>query len=307
MGIPQMVPMEPKHVEITFRQVGGRYQFASADREIRVAHRELKEVRDRLVRFVGELIRKGASCRIEAYVPLGPALKPLRDAGAICRVGLHNEPIKAKSANASERLAAKFRDQARREPTGRLLAFDPTPAGLIGDRSLRKAFKNEWARIRKQHFKEKGLACELCKTVETAERLIHGHEVYSFPDPDTVKLERVLFICTRCHDVIHLERARAWCQRPYVQLIEDHYCNVNGGLTETELQQDYGATLQRSFAIREFYYGAAAKPKVDYGAYQTRVDESLRRRRNRPSTADDDDSNFDPFPDHECPWDVGKA
>ncbi len=274
--------MELKHVEFTFRRVGSRYEFASADQEIRLAHRELKEVRDRLVRLVDELIRKGASCRIEAYVPLGPALKPLRDAGAICRVGLHDESTNAKSANASERSAAKFLDQARREPMGRRLAFDPTPAGLVGDRSLRKAFKNEWARIRKQHFTEKGLACELCKTVETAERLIHGHEVYSFPDSDTVKLERVLFICTRCHDAIHLERTRARCQRPYVQLIEDHYCNVNRGLTEAELQEDYGATLQRGLAIREFYCGPTAQPKLDYGAYQTRVDETLRRRRNRP-------------------------
>ena len=240
-------------------------------------------------------------------MPLGPALKPLRDAGAICRVGLHNKPIKAKSENASERLVAKFLDQARREPTDRRLAFDPTPAGLVGDHSLRKAFKNEWARIRKQHFKEKGLSCEICNTVETAERLIHGHEVYSFPDSDTITLERVLFICTRCHDAIHLERTRAWCQRPYVKLVEDHYCNINGGLTEAELQQYYGATLQRSFAIREFYCGPTAQPRVDYGAYQTRVDETLRRRRNRPSVADDDDSNFDPFPDHECPWDIGKA
>jgi hypothetical protein len=302
-----MAPMELKHVEFTFRRVGSRYEFASTDRKIRVAHRELREVRDRLFRVVGELIRKGDSCRIEAYVPLGPALKLLRDAGAICRVGLHDGRSKPEPADASQRLTAKILGEARRESTGRRLAFDPTPAGLVGDSSLRKAFKNEWAHIRKQHFKEEGLACGVCNTVETAERLIHGHEVYSFPDPDTVKLERVLFVCTRCHDAIHLERTRARCQRPYVQLIEDHYCNINGGLTRAELQQDYGATLQRSFAIREFYCGPAAQPKIDYGAYQTRVDETLRRRRNRPSTADDDDSNFDPFPDHECPWDIGKA
>jgi hypothetical protein len=38
------------------------------------------------------LVRKGALCRIEAYAPLGPALKLLRDAGAVCRVGLQNPP-----------------------------------------------------------------------------------------------------------------------------------------------------------------------------------------------------------------------
>jgi hypothetical protein len=81
-----------KHIEITFRLTDGRYVFASADRKIWIAHPNREKVAARFVRLVAELARKGTSCRIEAYAPLGPALKLLRDAGAICRVGLQNPP-----------------------------------------------------------------------------------------------------------------------------------------------------------------------------------------------------------------------
>jgi hypothetical protein len=79
-----------KHVEITFRLADGRYEFASADKKIWIAHPDNQKVAARFIRLVQELTRKGVSCRIEAYAPLGPALKLLRDAGAICRVGLQN-------------------------------------------------------------------------------------------------------------------------------------------------------------------------------------------------------------------------
>ena len=85
-------------------------------------------------------------------------------------------------------IIAKILEAANEEPTPRLLAFDPTPAGLVDDRSLRRAFKNEWARIRARHFKEDGTACALCEVVEPEENLIEGHEVYSFPSPRSLGL-----------------------------------------------------------------------------------------------------------------------
>ena len=182
----------------------------------------------------------------------------------------------------AKRPAAKERVDMQGERSLRLLAFDPTPAGLIGDRSLRLAFKGEWARIRQRHFKEHGLDCEICGVVETEQRLIHAHEVYSYPCTDTVNLERILFICTRCHDAIHLERTRVRCQRPYIEVLEQHYCKVNGGISLEDLQADCRATVKQGFALREFYGGAAAKPKIDFGAYQAGVNETLRRRSKRP-------------------------
>jgi hypothetical protein len=68
------------------------YEFESGDGKIWFVHPNREKLVDRLARLVRELVRKGALCRIEAYAPLGPALKLLRDAGAVCRVGLQNPP-----------------------------------------------------------------------------------------------------------------------------------------------------------------------------------------------------------------------
>jgi hypothetical protein len=81
-----------KHIEITFRLTNGRYTFASADGKIWIADSNREQAAALCVRLVAELVRKGTSCRIEAYAPLGPALNLLRDAGAICRVGLRKPP-----------------------------------------------------------------------------------------------------------------------------------------------------------------------------------------------------------------------
>jgi hypothetical protein len=81
-----------RHIEITFRLIDGRYVFASADRKILIAHPNREKAATLFIRLFTELARKGTSCRVEAYAPLGPALKQLRDAGAICRVGSQNPP-----------------------------------------------------------------------------------------------------------------------------------------------------------------------------------------------------------------------
>ncbi len=178
----------------------------------------------------------------------------------------------------TKRLVASILEAASKEPALRLLAFDPTPAGLVGNRCLRLAYKNEWARIRARHFKENDTICALCKAVETEARFIHAHEVYSYPNPDIVRLEHILFVCTRCHDAIHLERTRSRCGPAYIQAIEEHYCKVNG-VSENDLIADFKHAVQRGFAIREFYGGANATPKLDFGSYQNGVDATLERKR----------------------------
>ncbi len=189
----------------------------------------------------------------------------------------------------------------------RVLALDPTPAGLVGDRSLRKAFKYQWKKIRDQHFKERNFACEVCQAVEQDRRLIHSHEAYSFPNPDFVKLENVLFICTRCHDAIHLERTRYRCHPPYIKVVEEHYRHVNGDISQADLEEDFKDMLRSSSDIRKLYGGPGAKPALDFGIYQAGVAETLERTRNRSITEKDDDGDFEMFPDHECPWDMGNA
>ncbi len=199
----------------------------------------------------------------------------------------------------SKRLSAKVL-QTGDAPVARLLEFDPTPAGLLGDRSLRRMFKNEWARIRTRHFKENCPTCALCQIEESAQKLIEGHEVYSFPSSQVVRLERILFVCKICHHAIHLERTRCRCGPAYIHAVEAHYCKVNG-ISEEELIADYRRTLQYSCEIRECYGGAAAAPEIDFGLYQSGVDATLKRKR----SIDDDDDGFEMYPDHECPWDIG--
>jgi hypothetical protein len=82
----------PKHIEITFRHVEGRYIVASEDGKIDASNPDAVEILVLTVRLVRALTRKGISIRIEAYTPLGIFLNQLRDAGAICRVGLMNPP-----------------------------------------------------------------------------------------------------------------------------------------------------------------------------------------------------------------------
>jgi hypothetical protein len=84
-----------KHIEVSYRFSEGRYIFASADRKIDIESPDREKAAAFFIRLIRELTRKGTSCRIAAYAPLGPALKSLREAGAICRVGPSNpQPLK---------------------------------------------------------------------------------------------------------------------------------------------------------------------------------------------------------------------
>jgi hypothetical protein len=172
---------------------------------------------------------------------------------------------------------ARKKPPITREPTPRLLAFDSTPAGLI-TKSLRKPFGGVWGRLRREHFANGGLSCEVCLAVETEARLIHGHEVHSFPNPETVRLERVAFLCTRCHDAIHFERTLKYCRAPYLRTISDHYCKNNGGLSEQKFRQDYNDTFNKMLSIRKFYGGSKARPAIDYGPFTELVEKSMQRK-----------------------------
>jgi hypothetical protein len=183
----------------------------------------------------------------------------------------------------------------------RLLAFDPTPAMLVGNRSLRLALKSEWARIRKWHFKKSDVRCVLCGAEREDRRKIDGHEAYSFPSAAVVRLERILFVCKPCHDAIHLERTRRECGPAYVTEVEAHYCRVNGGISRDEMERDFVACMRRSTELSRLY-GPKPKPRIDLGDYQAGADEAYKRKRD-----DDDDNEFETYPDHECPWDVGHA
>jgi hypothetical protein len=192
--------------------------------------------------------------------------------------------------------------------TPRFLAFDPTPAGLVAAKTLRTAFKNEWARIRTRRFGGDDFHCDLCGEDRGRADRLDGHEVYAYPSPQVVRLARILYLCRLCHDATHLERTRRFCEAAYVQEVAAHYCRLNGGLTPADLTSDFTAHLKEGFALREFYGGAKASPAVDYGEYQAGVDLCLARQRKRAVDLDDSDGDdSEMYPDHECPWDIGHA
>ena len=184
----------------------------------------------------------------------------------------------------------------------RLLELDTTPAGLV-TRPLSKAYKSVWASLRKALLKEHGAACQVCKHVAEAQRHIHCHEVYAFPNNTVVRLERVELLCWRCHDATHFERTKRWCGKEYVQEIASHYRAVNGDLSEKAFEGDLEKTFRRMLEIRKSYGGPGAAPPIDYGSYQSRVDEFMARNPER-ETEDDDDVEFEMFPDHEFPNDM---
>lgn len=161
---------------------------------------------------------------------------------------------------------------------------------------MRRAFKYQWKLIRARHFAENSANCMLCHATAPIPK-IDAHEIYSFPNAEVVKLERVLFVCKYCHDTIHLERTYVHCSHEYIRFIEQRYCEINS-VSETELIMDYRATIQKSAEIRKLYGGSEAKPKVEFGRYQDMLDNALKRKSPRASCDEDEDD--DPFPDHEC-------
>jgi hypothetical protein len=81
-------------IEITYRRVGDRYVFASADYKLLIVHDDPTEAAARFVRLAERLKRKGAVIpfRVEAYARLGPALKAIRDTGSICQAAPKRKP-----------------------------------------------------------------------------------------------------------------------------------------------------------------------------------------------------------------------
>lgn len=71
--------------DVTFRKEGGRYVFATVDRGIWIANENKDEAAEFFRRVVIGFAEKGIGCRVQFYEPLGPWLKLLREAGAICR------------------------------------------------------------------------------------------------------------------------------------------------------------------------------------------------------------------------------
>ncbi|HEY0302659.1 MAG TPA: hypothetical protein VGC36_15035 [Rhizomicrobium sp.] len=181
----------------------------------------------------------------------------------------------------------------------RKLAFDPTPESSTA--SLRKRYKSMWGRIRDRHFIDNNFLCDICCNDRGRRDWLDAHEVYSFLQPDRIRLDRIIFVCKLCHEAIHLERTRRAARKKWVAEVEAHYCKVNE-ITSKELEHDFRVVMKRTNELRTLY--SRKSPRMDYGDYQAEADLCERRKRKK---RDDDSDDSEMYPDHECPWDVGHA
>lgn len=181
----------------------------------------------------------------------------------------------------------------------RKLTFDPTPE--TSATSLRQRYKGMWARIRTRRFENNNFLCDICGSDRGRREWLDAHEVYSFPKPGLIRLDRILFICKLCHEAIHLERTRHTAGKKWLAEVEVHYCKVNR-VTAEELEHDFRDMMKQTNELRARYSGKS--PHMDYGDYQAEADlcES-RKRKNDDDNSDDSET----CPDHECPWDIGHA
>jgi len=77
---------------VTFRLEGGRYVFATSDREVWIVSQHKQEAAELFTRVVRAFAEKGVRFYIEAYEDLGPWRRTLREAGATSRLRLGKTP-----------------------------------------------------------------------------------------------------------------------------------------------------------------------------------------------------------------------
>jgi hypothetical protein len=69
--------------------------------------------------------------------------------------------------------------------TPRRLMFDITPSGLVRE-PFRKTHAGAWRKLRRDRIKTGNLACDLCGAHEDVPGHLHLHEVYGYPNRETV-------------------------------------------------------------------------------------------------------------------------
>jgi hypothetical protein len=165
-------------------------------------------------------------------------------------------------------MASKKKAATPKKPTlpamvQRRLMFDITPTGLV-----RETHRGAWRKLRRDRIKTGNLACDLCGALEDIGDHLHLHEVYTFPNPETVRLDATRFLCRLCHDTIHYDRTHTFAQQPWRDECAAHYCKLNGVTAET-FEEDRRAAMTATSHVSLFYgsrANRAERPRLDYGS-----------------------------------------
>ena len=91
------------------------------------------------------------------------------------------------------------------------LSVELVPSNQWGS-NLRSALKrSQWDRLRRACYERAGHVCEICGETgfqQGRDRAVECHEIWSYDDVNRVqKLDGVISLCPRCHQVKHLGRS----------------------------------------------------------------------------------------------------
>lgn len=99
-----------------------------------------------------------------------------------------------------------------------------------------------WSSLQQLTFTAAGRRCEICGNVGPRHP-VECHEVWSYDDRWLVqRLERLIALCPRCHQVKHLGHTLAKAKRDHVEATLEWYCLVNAASPEVALRH-----LQEAF------------------------------------------------------------
>ena len=104
--------------------------------------------------------------------------------------------------------------------------------------------KQEWEDIRQEVLSRANHICEICGGI-SANRSLDCHEVWSFDDIKHIqKLEKIIALCTKCHEVKHMGKAQV---DGHFDRAKKHFMEINniGKLAAHELIVEAFTTWQK--------------------------------------------------------------
>lgn len=126
------------------------------------------------------------------------------------------------------------------------LLIELVPQTSWGANVRSKCPKALWDRLRRMSYKRAGYRCEVCG----AEGKLECHEIWAYDDAHAVqKLEGLISLCSRCHEVKHAGRVATLEKAPGIQRVLLHLCSVNGwklGQAEAHLKEAFRVWHARS-------------------------------------------------------------
>ncbi len=107
------------------------------------------------------------------------------------------------------------------------LTVELVPSTSWGDNLRTRLAGPDWDRLRKACYKAAGYRCEICgMTCESRPWPVECHEIWSYSDiTHTQKLEGLIALCDRCHEVKHAGFAQV---RGRLNSVYAKLCAVNG-------------------------------------------------------------------------------